>query len=113
MAYQLRVDPVESASRLPDSLSPGQADDYGDYDDGVLTVDREATAAELAEYPNVERLDGDATPEVGPEETGSQNVDIDAQVDAGVCPWCDDYEGDYLGQHASSAHPDAWDAYNE
>ena len=29
-------------------------------------------------------------------------------IGAGVCPWCDEYTGDYIGQHASSAHPDAW-----
>lgn len=37
-----------------------------------------------------------------------------AAVEAGVCPWCpadDRYEGDHVGRHASSAHPDAWDAY--
>ena len=33
-------------------------------------------------------------------------------VESGVCPWCDDYEGDHVGQHASSAHPDAWDEYS-
>ena len=37
-----------------------------------------------------------------------------AAVEAGVCPWCpadDRYEGDHVGRHASSAHPDEWDAY--
>ena len=37
-----------------------------------------------------------------------------AAVEAGVCPWCPDddrYEGDHVGRHASSAHPDEWDAY--
>lgn len=32
-------------------------------------------------------------------------------IEAGVCPWCDGYDGEYVGQHASSAHPDQWDAY--
>lgn len=40
---------------------------------------------------------------------------IDALIEAGVCPWCPDdgdgYEGEYVGQHASSQHPDAWAAY--
>jgi hypothetical protein len=34
-------------------------------------------------------------------------------IDAGVCPWCDDYEGDHVGRHASSAHPDEWGAYTD
>jgi len=40
--------------------------------------------------------------------------DAEAMIDMGVCPWCpsdDRYEGDHIGQHASSAHPDKWDAY--
>jgi len=40
-------------------------------------------------------------------------VDIEATIEAGECPWCDDYEGDAVGQHASSAHPEAWDDYKE
>jgi hypothetical protein len=37
-----------------------------------------------------------------------------AAVNAGVCPWCPDsdrYEGDHVGRHASSAHPDEWQAF--
>lgn len=34
-------------------------------------------------------------------------------IEAGECPWCDDYEGENVGQHASSAHPDLWDNYKE
>ena len=37
--------------------------------------------------------------------------DAEALVKSGVCPWCDEYDGDHVGQHASSAHPDEWDAY--
>lgn len=33
------------------------------------------------------------------------------QIDAGTCPWCDDYDGDHVGAHASSAHPDKWAEY--
>jgi len=36
-----------------------------------------------------------------------------AAIEAGVCPWCDDYEGDHVGQHASSAHADQWADYKE
>jgi hypothetical protein len=40
----------------------------------------------------------------------------DVQIGEGVCPWCppdDRYEGDHVGQHASSAHPDEWADYTE
>lgn len=40
--------------------------------------------------------------------------DIAGMIEMGVCPWCPDgdrYEGEYVGRHASSAHPQAWDAY--
>jgi len=45
---------------------------------------------------------------------GGDGFATDAEaVDAGICPWCDDYEGDHVGRHASSAHPDAWDEYTD
>lgn len=24
------------------------------------------------------------------------------------CPWCDDYDGDHVPEHASQAHPEEW-----
>ncbi len=40
-----------------------------------------------------------------------------AAMEAGVCPWCesddDRYEGENVGQHASSAHPEEWTEYRE
>jgi len=39
--------------------------------------------------------------------------DVEQLVDAGVCPWCDAYSGDHVGQHASSAHPKKWAAYRD
>lgn len=32
-------------------------------------------------------------------------------VEAGICPFCDDYEGTGVPQHASAAHPDKWADY--
>jgi hypothetical protein len=32
-------------------------------------------------------------------------------IQAGECPWCDDYEGDHVGRHASSAHADEWQRF--
>lgn len=45
-----------------------------------------------------------------------RDAPAETQVAEGVCPWCspnDRYEGDHVGQHASSAHPDEWDAFKE
>jgi hypothetical protein len=47
------------------------------------------------------------------EETTFDESDVEALIDDGVCPWCEEYEGDYLGQHASSAHPEKWTEYRE
>jgi len=49
------------------------------------------------------------------------DVDVEAiaddiiadRTDNGVCPWCDDYEGEHVGQHASSAHSNAWADYKD
>ena len=50
-----------------------------------------------------------------PKGTTALDVGDDAAaVEAGVCPWCpadDRYKGDHVGRHASSAHPDEWDAF--
>jgi hypothetical protein len=34
-------------------------------------------------------------------------------IERGECPWCDDYEGDGVPQHASAAHPEDWAEYKE
>jgi len=39
--------------------------------------------------------------------------DIQTLIENGICPWCDDYEGDHVGRHASSAHADKWADYKE
>lgn len=38
---------------------------------------------------------------------------VEEHIEDGECPWCDDYTGDGVPQHASSAHPEAWAAYKE
>lgn len=48
-------------------------------------------------------------------DAAAERDDIPDAIAAGVCPWCppdERYEGEHVGQHASSAHPEAWDAYN-
>jgi len=59
--------------------------------------------------------DGPADETHGQEDGPSDPVTFDVAdtIEAGKCPWCDDYEGDNVGMHASSAHPDEWDAYKE
>lgn len=53
----------------------------------------------------------------GEEEADSDDEDseptVEELIDQGECPWCDEYEGDAVGQHAASAHPDEWGAYKE
>jgi len=73
----------------------------------------EYLAAEVADYL------GHDPDEYGPtddhESLNQQDGDEDPEtlVNAGVCPWCDEYEGEAVPQHASSAHPDEWAAYSE
>ena len=44
--------------------------------------------------------------------TGKEPKDMTEElISEGVCPWCDEYSGEHVGQHASSAHPDRWDAF--
>jgi len=38
-------------------------------------------------------------------------TELQAQFDRGVCPWCDDYEGEHVGRHASSAHTEKWQRF--
>lgn len=45
------------------------------------------------------------------EEFYGDAVDAEAAIADGECPWCDEYDGDAVGQHAASAHPEKWDAY--
>ena len=39
--------------------------------------------------------------------------DLQTLVENGICPWCDDYDGENVGHHASSAHPHMWNEYSE
>lgn len=35
-------------------------------------------------------------------------VTVEDAIENGECPWCSDYSGEHVGQHASSAHTEAW-----
>jgi hypothetical protein len=55
----------------------------------------------------------DASADSEPEPDSVTPESIEDAIEAGECPWCDDYTGDGVPQHASSAHPDEWQAYKE
>lgn len=38
---------------------------------------------------------------------------LEQRIEDGECPWCDDYEGENVGMHASRSHPEYWAALNE
>lgn len=85
--------------------------------DGRYVGVPEYLADDVADYLGVEYDDagdgGNENPTELPKgkELELANDYIREQIDAGVCPWCDDYEGDSVPQHASSAHPDEWSDY--
>lgn len=70
------------------------------WEDGDEHEVGDATADRLADRPDFEVLN---------QQTENESV----LVADGICPWCSDYEGDHVGQHASSAHPDKWADYSE
>lgn len=47
------------------------------------------------------------------EDTAAPSREVEAILDDGECPWCDEYSGDHPAQHASSAHRDEWREYTE
>lgn len=70
------------------------------WEDGDVYEVDDATADRLVELDKFEFVDGTAPA-------------LDDAIDRGVCPWCDEYEGEHVGQHASLAHSDEWNAYTE
>lgn len=81
------------------------------------TVEVDAETAEyLQEHGEFEVVDGDGSTDTTYEGRDVEEIGdevIADTLDDGECPWCHDYEGDAVGQHAASAHPDAWDDYKE
>lgn len=75
----------------------------------------------IVEEPTDEEAESGPSAEASDETTSGSDEDDEAvadatpgqQIDAGVCPWCDDYEGPGVPQHASAAHPDEWATYKE
>jgi len=63
--------------------------------------------------PDDGKDDEEEDAEDGEAETEAEVSDVEQSIDDGVCPWCDDYEGDGVPQHASSAHSEEWAEYKE
>jgi len=104
---------------------------------GGETIDVDADTADyLADTTDYERVDTDAESDTADDTTADtgdtaadadggerekeggylRDADAETQIDAGVCPWCDPddrYEGESVGRHASSAHPEKWTAHKE
>jgi len=78
--------------------------DIGEFAPGdradVSTADAQYLCDERGDF---ERIEADGRPD----------RPISDLVDDGTCPWCEDYEGDAVGQHASAAHPEEWAAYKD
>lgn len=90
--------------------SVGQYFSIGDRAD---VSESEATYL-VEERGDFEIVDGDVQEDVAEVNDAELTEEFIAErIDAGECPWCSDYEGENVGQHASSAHPDKWDAYKE
>lgn len=66
---RLRIERVRSSSRLSGALSPGQAEQYGEFDGEILEVEDEAVAQELAQNSNVEVVSSGAEGGVQADET--------------------------------------------
>ena len=89
------------------------ADRYGvpfDVVDASVPVSAVSVDAESADETDAGFGEGDAS---SSDETSEDAPTTAEEIDAGVCPWCDDYEGSGVAQHASSAHPDEWAAYKD
>lgn len=41
-------------------------------------------------------------------DAADREIEADLSADGEGCPWCDEYDGEHVGRHASSAHPEAW-----
>lgn len=107
--------------------SPGQVTVHGvgTFEQGgeqeVSAGDVEYLTEERGDFVEVFEAIPDESPSVEEEtepepDTGDSEPKYDgpeAAIEDGVCPWCLDYDGEHVGQHASSAHPDEWAEYQE
>ncbi|WP_254766509.1 hypothetical protein [Salinilacihabitans rarus] len=74
--------------------------------------DRAEVSEEFAAYLVDERGDFELVSEEG-DDVVDDDESIAAQIEVGECPWCDEYEGENVGMHASRSHPEAWDEFQD
>jgi len=83
-----------------------------DVTDGTFACDDERGVERLADAYGVAvsdlRVGGESN-----QQSGDDGESLVKKIEGGECPWCDEYTGDGVPQHASSAHPDEWSAYKE
>lgn len=101
-----------------DGVPPAQVDVDGDaraVEDGTFEVheDERGWLRDFAERYDADPDDLLLEEDVLPDGASDTSRDLAAIIDDGECPWCDEYDGENVAQHASSAHPDEWDAYKE
>lgn len=102
------------AFELPRGRASTLADAYG-----VDVADIEASEETEPDPPDDDESDEEGEAEDDAEAVedepilGDDVVPPGELIEAGECPWCDEYEGEHVGQHASSAHPDEWAEYSE
>ena len=94
---------ADTAAYLVESGAYEHVPDSDDESDGESDADTD-TSEGIADTD----ADGD-----GEQELALSVEYVDEQIDAGECPWCDDYSGESVGRHASSAHREKWTAYKE
>lgn len=108
----------DTAGRPPSRIHISRSEKAAVDDNGVFEAPRsvgEAVADRHGVAVSDTRADG-SNQQSGDDSGSLVNADDKSDrvlVENGTCPWCDDYEGDSVPQHASSAHPDKWDAYKE
>lgn len=117
--YELETDLAVGSIDTEDL--PSEADAVVFEENQMLVEDYWLARALVDQFGIVHWEDEDPGPPEGesePEpEDEDEDTDLDLPEDPGdldECPWCEEYTGDNVGQHAGQAHPDEWaDAYGE
>lgn len=82
------------------------------YADVTVHADRDCPDGPARALPD--SVQGEECPDcLAEDEPEDELASVEYLIDDGRCPWCDDYQGDHVGQHASGAHPEAWSEYKD
>lgn len=100
------------------SVSGAKDQHYGELDVNVSHVDRARNAivreGEDGRFVGVNEAYAEEVAEfLGVDLPEPEDVPVADAIEMGLCPWCDEYDGDHLAQHASSAHPEEWAEHSE